>query len=91
MSASPPTQWSDYARELGSRIQQHRKDAGLSQEDLAHQAGLTRTHFQQIERGLWKVGSPSNPSIRTLARLAQVLGVEVGDLLPPVAGLAWGD
>lgn len=33
-----------YAREMGPPIQRYRIGAGLAQEDLAHHAGLTRTH-----------------------------------------------
>jgi hypothetical protein len=55
------------------------------------QAGLTCTHYQQLERGYWKPGSPANPSSKLLARVAQVLGLEISDLLPSVAALEWDD
>jgi len=77
-----PTTWAAYARELGLQLQRHRHAARLTQEELAHRAGMTRTHYQQIERGEWKPGHPSNPSIKVLAFLAHALGVEVGDLTP---------
>ena len=81
-SASPPTTWEAYARELGVNLQRRRIAAGLTQEELAHRAGLTRAHYQQIERGYWSRGKPANPSIKALARLARELGVEVGDITP---------
>lgn len=82
-----PATWAAYARELGLELQRRRLAAGLTQEDLAHRAGLTRTHYQQIEKGEWKRGQPSNPSIKVLAHLAAALGVEVGELVPTVEGL----
>lgn len=88
MSEPPdPSPWSHYARELGLELQRRRFAAGLTQEDLAHRAGLTRTHYQQIEKGEWKRGHPANPSIKVLAYLAQALELQVGDLTPDVKGL----
>lgn len=91
MSGRPPTTWDAYAREMGLLIQKARLDAGLTQEDLAHRAGMTRTHFQQIERGWWKRDQPSNPSIKVLVRLAQVLQLKPEALLPDAAALSWDD
>jgi transcriptional regulator with XRE-family HTH domain len=82
-----PKTWAEYARELGLELQKTRIAAGLTQETLAHRAGLTRTHYQQIEKGEWKAGQPSNPSIKVLALLARELGVPVGKLTPPVEQL----
>lgn len=62
-------------------MQRRRIAAGLTQEDLAHQAGLTRTHYQQVERGYWRKNEPVDPGIKMLARLAQVLEIDVADLL----------
>lgn len=82
-----PRNWATFARELGLELQRHRIAAGITQEDLAHRAGLTRTHYQQIERGLWKPEQPSNPSVKVLAYLAHELQVEIGDLVPGVSRL----
>lgn len=89
MFSSAPSSWGDYAKALGIELQRQRIAAELTQENLAHKAGLTRTHYQQLERGFWKPGSPSNPSLKLLARLAQALEIEVGALLPPVTGIEW--
>lgn len=89
MSSSAPTSWEDYAKSLGIELQRHRIAAGLSQEALAHRAGITRTHYQQLERGYWKPDAPANPSLKLLARLTQALGVEIAVLLPPVTSLQW--
>jgi len=90
-NAPPPKSWEEYARALGIELQRQRIARGMTQEDLAHRAGVTRTHYQQIERGWWKQGSPANPSVKVLAKLAQALQIEPGDLLPPVARVGWGD
>ncbi len=92
MAPSPaPSTWESYARTLGIEMQRRRIEAGLTQEQLAHLAGLTRTHYQQIERGIWRLGAPANPSLKVLARLAQVLRVQVGDLTPPIDHIIWPD
>ncbi len=74
---------------MGVLIQKHRIQAGLTQEDLAHAAGMTRTHYQQVERGWWKRDQPSNPSLKVLVRIAQQLEVPVGRLLPDGSRLQW--
>ena len=76
---------------MGILVQKARIDAGLTQEDLAHRAGLTRTHYQQIERGWWKRGQPANPSVKVIVRLAQVLDIGVAELMPRVHRLEWSD
>ena len=91
MAGRPPTTWEAYAREMGVIIQRHRIEAGLTQEDLAHAAGMTRTHYQQIERGWWKRDQPSNPSIKVIVRLAQVLELTPAELLPDVDRVEWRD
>lgn len=89
LSSPTPATWEQYALELGIELQRQRLAAGFTQEDLAHKAGLTRTHYQQIERGFWKKGQPANPSVKLLARVAQALGVEVAALLPSVSSISW--
>jgi transcriptional regulator with XRE-family HTH domain len=46
-----------------------RKARGLSQEEVAHRAGIDRTYISALERSVY------NPSIDVVARLADVLGV----------------
>ena len=89
-SASPDS-WEAYARALGVEVQRRRLDLGITQEALAHRAGLTRTHCQQIERGWWKRDAPANPSLKVVVRLAQALGIEPGELLPPAEEIRWPD
>lgn len=51
-----------------------RKARGLSQEDLALQAGIDRSFMGQVERG------QRNVSVATLCRLATVVGRDLGSL-----------
>ncbi|MHA7776002.1 helix-turn-helix domain-containing protein [Roseibium sp. M-1] len=52
-----------------------RQAKGLSQEELAHEAGIDRTYISALERNMY------NASIDVVDRLAQVLGVEAAQLL----------
>lgn len=64
-------------RELGSRVREERVRRGLSQEELAHEAGLHRTYVGAVERG------ERNISVGSLYTLADVLAVAPSDLLQP--------
>lgn len=52
---------------IGSVIQKIRKSKGLSQEVLSGLAGLDRTHYSKIERGL------RSPTIETLFKISFAL------------------
>ena len=56
-------------------LQEQRKAKGLSQESLAHKAGLHRTYVGLIERG------QRNPTIEVGHALARALGVSLSDLV----------
>lgn len=58
--------------ELGSRLHGFRAARGLSLRAVALRSGLTASFISQVERGR------ANPSIGSLARLAEVFGVSVG-------------
>lgn len=62
---------------LGRRVCELREAAGLTQEALAHAAGLHWTYVGQIERG------ERNLSYKNLLKLARGFGVEPGKLLKP--------
>lgn len=51
----------------------------FAQEALALEAGLDRTMVSKVERGV------TSPSLETLLKIANVLGVGVHELLQPVA------
>ncbi|MEY3519176.1 MAG: hypothetical protein RLZ89_2036 [Pseudomonadota bacterium] len=60
---------------LAIRVKTLRMGLGLSQEAMALEAGIDRTYASQIERGV------SNPSLRVICAVAEILGVEPADLL----------
>lgn len=60
---------------LGSRIRDARKMNGISQEELAFEAGLDRTYVSAVERGR------RNIAVINLAKIARALGVTCADLL----------
>ena len=60
---------------LARRLRARRKALGLSQEQLALDASVNRTFVSQIERGI------GNPSLHTLCRLADRLGLPCHALL----------
>lgn len=61
--------------EFGRRLRQARLQAGLSQEELAHHAGLHRTYVSSVERGERNIGL-----LNTLT-LATVLHIDPADLI----------
>lgn len=60
--------------EFGSRVRQLRRPLGLSQEELAHTAGLHRNYVGSVERG------ERNISLDNIWALADALEVELSDL-----------
>jgi transcriptional regulator, XRE family protein len=73
--------WWRYARALGLRLQRARLAKGMSQEAVAHAAGISTFTYQKFEKGESKPGTPMNPRLRTLLALADVLEVGVGELV----------
>jgi len=60
---------------LAQNIRAARRALAMSQEELAHQAGIDRTYASQIERGI------GNPSLRVIFAIAQALEVDLSELL----------
>lgn len=60
---------------LGSRIRAIRESQGLSIRDLADMADLNKSQIVRIESG------QSDPHYTTLLRIADALGISVGDLV----------
>ena len=65
----------DVVQLLGANVRHHRKLKGMSQEELALEAGMERSYVSDLERGT------RNPSVRALGRLAEALGIEPKALL----------
>jgi transcriptional regulator with XRE-family HTH domain len=62
--------------EIGSRIENFRKEKKLTQKELADKVGLTRTSIVQIEKGEQRV------PIDKLYKIAKAVNLKVYDLLP---------
>jgi transcriptional regulator with XRE-family HTH domain len=69
----------DLQRTVGENLRRLRTERGLSQEAFAHVLGFHRTYVGGVERG------ERNLTLRSVERLADILGVEPLDLLtvPP--------
>lgn len=65
----------DRLRAFGGRVRELRKAKGLSQEELGERADLHRNFVGMLERG------ERNPTLVTLFRLADGLGVPPADLI----------
>jgi transcriptional regulator with XRE-family HTH domain len=59
---------------FGKRVRALREQAGLSQEHLADKAGIHRTYLGGVERGERNLG------LKNIFRIAQALGIPVGEL-----------
>lgn len=63
-------------REVFARnLRKYRQGKGLSQEALAHEAGVDRTYISALERSVYSA------SITMVDKLAKILDVEAADLL----------
>jgi transcriptional regulator with XRE-family HTH domain len=62
---------------VAQNVRAARKSAGLSQEELAHEAEVDRTYISQVER------KQRNITVSVLARIARALGVTPDKLLVP--------
>jgi transcriptional regulator with XRE-family HTH domain len=60
---------------FGRRLRALRTLRGLSQEALGERAGVSGKFVGQVERGI------GNPSLQTIARLAQAVNVELWELV----------
>jgi transcriptional regulator with XRE-family HTH domain len=78
-------QWSAYVQRLATALRRAREEAGLSQEDVAYRAGLTRYTYQKYEKGESRPGRPANPTLRSILTLSQVLDVPLSRLVPDEA------
>jgi len=69
---------------LAERVQQLRKNLGMTQAALAARAGVTVETVARLERVVrGRSSANSNPSLETLSRLAIALEIELHDLLAP--------
>ncbi|HSX66974.1 helix-turn-helix transcriptional regulator [Nocardioides sp.] len=71
----------NFATLVGHRLQAARVAKGLSQERVAHLAGIAGFTYQKFEKGESRPGTPMNPRLTTLIALCQVLDLQIEDLL----------
>lgn len=60
---------------IGENIHKLRKERGLTQTELSHEADIILSQVARIERG------ETNPTISTLYVIAEALGVDLKDLV----------
>ena len=68
---------------MGQRIAALRKQEGISQQELADRAGLTRQHIGKIEKG-----ELVNVAYVTIQQIAEAIGMTVDIIDPALADLA---
>jgi transcriptional regulator with XRE-family HTH domain len=61
--------------DLAKVLERRRQEVGISQEELAKRAGISRTYLSDIERGL------RNISVTTLTKLAHAMNTTASTLL----------
>lgn len=68
----------DVRAQFGSILRELRVARGLTQEELAYQAGMHTTYLSRLEKGRY------NPSLAVMVDLSQALGVHPSELLLPL-------
>jgi transcriptional regulator with XRE-family HTH domain len=63
--------------DIGDFLKRRRRQAGLTQEELAKKSRMSQSQISQIERGI-----SDNVTIWNLRSIAKALGCAVVDLLP---------
>jgi len=63
----------DIKQKYAKRLRSLRKEAGISQEELAFRAKLDRTYVSSVENG------KRNISILNIEKIAKALGISVSD------------
>ena len=60
---------------IGKRLKNYRKKAGLTQQQVADKANISRSHYASLESDKY------NPSLETLTNIANVLNIDTTLLL----------
>jgi transcriptional regulator with XRE-family HTH domain len=64
------------SKSIGQKVRQARKKTKLSQDKLARLADVAYNTIVKIESG-----ENPNPTVETIKKIANALGVEIGDLI----------
>lgn len=67
-----------FIKDFGERVREIRLLRGLSQEELAFEAGMHRTAISFIER------AERSPTLETIEKLALALEVQPAELMPAI-------
>jgi transcriptional regulator with XRE-family HTH domain len=65
----------DLREVFATNLRRWRNQRGLSQDDLAYEAGVSRSYLSQLEKGAYYA------SLKIIGRLAKALEVEPAELL----------
>jgi transcriptional regulator with XRE-family HTH domain len=68
--------YDDILQTVGNRLREARTRTGLTQKQLGDRAGVKQSYIFELERGR------TNITLNTLVKMADVLGMDVRDLLP---------
>jgi len=64
------------ARKIGANMRRRRSDLGLSLQDVANRAGMSKTNVWELERG-----NNPNPTLRSVMAIMQALYMPLNELL----------
>jgi len=67
----------DFAREVGQNVRDARERAGYTQARLSELTGIAVPHLSRLEAG------GHMPSLKTVKRVADAMGLTVCELMPP--------
>ncbi|MCL2655753.1 MAG: helix-turn-helix transcriptional regulator [Coriobacteriia bacterium] len=70
-----------FSLQLSARLRVLREEKRLSQEEVAHRAGISVYTYQKFEKGESKPNTPMNPQLYTLIDLADAFDIKVEELL----------
>ena len=62
-------------KRIGSKLQAARKIKGMTQQEVADRAGISRTYYSQIENG------DRDPATTVITTISKVLEVNIADIL----------
>jgi transcriptional regulator with XRE-family HTH domain len=65
---------------LGDELRKAREKAGLSQETVAFDSGLDRSHLSDIERGVHM------PTVETFLKICKAIGVKAAEIIQVLEG-----
>ncbi|MDR0481870.1 MAG: helix-turn-helix transcriptional regulator [Cellulomonadaceae bacterium] len=73
----------EVGRALGARLRDHRAELGLTQEQVAELAGISRNYYGSLEAGYADRvrREPANPTLTVLRGLAYALRCSIGALV----------